>query len=156
VPTAADDAPIATAAPAPAAEPQPYECDNPCKTIPYRVRSPAEQDVTNAFQTIMKAVVARDASEWAKHVAGEFVAYASGRAPIAKSGRIATIEQQKDSSVKARVGEVQTMRLAVYGDGAVMTATDVEEGRPPYRAARVFLKRDGQWLMAISVHTDVR
>ena len=48
------------------------------------------------------------------------------------------------------------MRLAVYGDGAVMTASDVDKGRPPYRAARVFMKRDGQWLMAISAHTDVK
>jgi hypothetical protein len=156
VPTTADDAPAATAAPAPAAEPQPYPCDNPCKTIPYRVRSTAEQDVINTFQTTMKAVVAHDANEWAMHVADEFVAYASGRAPIAKSVRIGTIERQKESNATVRVGEVQTMWLAVYGDGAVMTATDVDEARPPYRAARVFIRRDGQWLMAISAHTDVK
>jgi hypothetical protein len=156
VPIVADDAPAVTAAPAPAAEPQPYECDNPCKTIPYRVRSAAEQDVITTFQMIMKAIVAHDGNEWAKHVADEFVAYASGRAPIAKSGRIATIENQKESNAAVRAGEVQTMRLAVYGDGAVMTATDVDQARPPYRAARVFLKRDGQWLMAISAHTDVK
>jgi Domain of unknown function (DUF4440) len=156
VPTAPDDAPAATAAPGPAAEPPPYECDNPCKTIPYRVRSAAEQDVVSTFQTIMKAIVAHDANEWAKHVADEFVTYASGRAPIAKSARIATIERQKESNATVRVGEVQAMRLAVYGDGAVMTATGVDEARPPYRAARVFMKRDGQWLMAISAHTDVK
>ena len=156
VPTAMDDAPAATAAPAPAAEPQPYECDNPCKTVPYRVRSAAEQDVIATFQTIMKAIVAHDASKWAKHVADEFVAYASGRAPIAKSVRIAAIERQKESDVTVRVGAVQTLRLSVYGDGAVMTASDADEGRPPYRAARVFVKRDGQWLMAISAHTDVK
>ncbi len=126
VPTAMDDAPAAT--PAPAAEPQPYQCDNPCKTVPYRVRSAAELEVINTFQTIMKAIVAHDASEWAKHVADEFVVYASGRAPIAKSVRIAAIERQKESNVPVRVGAVQTMRLAVYGDGAVMTATDVDEG----------------------------
>jgi hypothetical protein len=156
VPIAADDAPAATAAPAPAAEPQPYACDNPCKTIPYRVRSTAEQDVINTFQTIMKAIVAHDVNEWAKHIADDFVAYASGRAPIAKSVRIAAIERQQEGNATVRVGEVQTMRLAVYGDSAVMIATDVDEARPPYRAARVFVKRGGQWLMAISVHTDVK
>ena len=99
------------------------------------MRSAAELEVINTFQTIMKAIVAHDASEWAKHVADEFVVYASGRAPIAKSVRITAIERQKESDVPVRVGAVQTMRLAVYGDGAVMTATDVDEGRPPYRAA---------------------
>jgi hypothetical protein len=155
VPIAADDAPVA-ATPTRIAEPQRYACDNPCKTIPYRVRSRAEQDVIAAFQSINTAVVARDANDWAKHVADEFVAYASGLAPIAKSGRIATIERQKDGDATVRVGEVETMRLAVYGDGAVMRATDVDHGRPPSRTARVFMKRDGQWLMAISAHTDVR
>ena len=43
-------------------------------------------------------------SEWSKHVANEFVAYASGWAPIAKSVRIATIERQKESDVTVRVG----------------------------------------------------
>ncbi len=155
VPIAADDAPAA-AAPTPAAEPQRHACDNPCKTIPYRVRSPAEQDVIAAFQSIKTALVARDANDWAKHVANEFVAYASGLAPVAKAGQIAVIERQKESDAAVRVGEVETMRLAVYGDGAVMRATDVDQGRPPYRTARVFMKRDGQWLMAISAHTDVK
>ncbi len=156
VPVVADDAPAVTAASAPTAAPQPYECDNPCRTVPYRVRSPAEQDVIAAFQTIKRAVVARDANDWAKHVADEFVAYASGRAPVAKAGRIAMIERQKEGDAAVRVGAVETMRLAVYGDGAVMRATDVDQGRPSYRTARVFMKRDGQWLMAISAHTDVK
>jgi hypothetical protein len=156
VPIATEGAPLAAMPAAAAAPAQPYACDNPCKTIPYRVRSSAEQEVIAAFQSIKIAVVARDANDWAKHVANEFVAYASGLTPIAKAGQIAMIERQKESGAAVRVGEVETMRLAVYGDGAVMRATDVDAGRPPYRTARVFLKRDGQWLMAISAHTDVK
>jgi hypothetical protein len=155
VPIGADDAPGAAVA-TPAAALQPYACDNPCKTIPYRVRSSAEQDVITAFQSIKMAVVARDASDWAKHVADDFVAYASGQAPMAKAGRMAAISRQKESDAAVRVGAVETMRLAVYGDGAVMRATDVDHGRSPYRTARVFMKRDGQWLMAISARTDVK
>jgi hypothetical protein len=160
VPTAEDDAPAAgapaTSTPAPAVDAQPYECNNPCNTLPYRVRSAAEQDVVSAFQTIMKAIVARNADEGAKHVADDFVVYAGGRTPIAKAGWLATIERQKESEAVVRVGEVRTMRLAVYGDSAVMTATDVDEAGPPYRAARIFVKRQGRWLMAISAHTDVK
>ena len=62
------------AAPAAAGgEPKQHECKNPCQAIPYRVRSAAEQDVINTYQAIVKAIVAHDASEWAKHVADEFV-----------------------------------------------------------------------------------
>jgi len=154
--TTADAA--APAAAAPATEPQHYECTNPCQVIPYRVRSVAEQDIITAFQAIMKAIVVHDANEWGKHVADEFVVYGSGRAPIAKSDRITTIERQKTSDATIAVGEVRTMRLSVYGDGGLMITTDAmpDNSRPPYCAARVWVRRNGQWLMVMSAHTDIK
>jgi hypothetical protein len=136
----------------------PYDCKNPCQTIPYRVRSPAEQDIVNSFQAIEKAVVAHDSAEWGKHVADEFVLYGSGRVPIVKSGRIAAINRQKESNAAVTVGEVQAMRLSVYDDGAAMIATHAlpDNSRPPYQAARIWVKRNGQWQMAISVQTDIK
>ena len=136
----------------------PYDCKNPCQTIPYRVRSLAEQDIVNSFQAIEKAAVGHDADEWSKHVADEFVLYGSGRSPISKSGRIAAIERQKQANATVQVGEVEAMRLAVYDDGAAMVASHVspDDSRPPYRATRVWVRRNGQWQMAISVQTDVK
>jgi hypothetical protein len=147
------------AAPAqPTAPAAPYDCKNPCQTIPYRVRSPAEQDIVTAFQAIEKAAIGHNAEDWSKHVADEFELYGSGRAPIPKSGRVATIERQKENNTPVTVGEVEAMRLAVYDDGAAMIATHVmaDNSRPPYQAARVWVKRNGQWQMAISVQTDVK
>ncbi len=156
---AASDAPVAAVRePVPAVDLPQQECRNPCQTIPYRVRSASEQDVVATFQAIEKAVVAHDAAEWGKHIADEFVRYATGQRPAPKSDRIAAIERQKDTNAAVTVAEIQTMRLAVYGDGAVMTAlqTVPDNSRPPYRAARIWVRRNGQWLMAISVHTDVK
>jgi len=152
---AATDTPRPTAAPAAAA---PYDCKNPCQSIPYRVRSPAEQDIVNSFQAIEKAAIAHNADEWAKHVADEFELYGSGRPPIPKSGRLVTINRQKENNTAVTVGEVEAMRLSVYEDGAAMIASHVmpDNSRPPYRAARVWVKRNGQWQMAISVQTDVK
>jgi hypothetical protein len=134
------------------------DCKNPCQTMPYRVRSPAEQEVLNSFLAIEKASIAHDAQEWSKHVAEEFVLYRSGYPPIRKATRIATIERQKESGSPVIVGELQAMRLAVYGDAAAMIATEMvpDNSRPPYRAARVWVRRNGQWLMAISVQTDIQ
>ena len=142
----------------PGAATAPYDCKNPCQTVPYRVRSPAEQDIVNSFQSIEKAAIGHDAAEWGKHIADEFVLYGSDRAPIAKSGRIATINRQKENDTPVTVGEVQAMRLSVYDDGAAMIATHAvpDNSRPPYQAARVWVKRGGQWLMAISVQTDIK
>jgi Domain of unknown function (DUF4440) len=141
--------------PIPIADVGAHACDNPCNTIPYRVRSAAELDVARTYQTITKAVAAHDAGAWAKYVADEFVAYASSRAPLARSSRIAAIEDRNDEGA-VRVGEVKTMRLSVYGDGAVMVATEANGPQPAYRAARVFVKRDGRWLMAATAQTDLK
>jgi hypothetical protein len=144
--------------PPPATGEVPYDCKNPCQTIPYRVRSPAEQDVINSFQAIEKAAVGHDADGWSKHIADEFVLYGSHRAPVPKSSRIAVIGRQKQNNTAVRVGEIETMRLAVYDDGAAMIATHVlpDNSRPPYRAARVWVKRNGQWQMVISVQTEIK
>ncbi|MGD0334715.1 MAG: nuclear transport factor 2 family protein [Xanthobacteraceae bacterium] len=150
--------PLPAAPAAAGGEPKQHECKNPCVAIPYRVRSPAEQDIIDTYQAIGKAIVAHDAAEWAKHVADEFALYGSGRVPVAKSGRIAAIERQKESNAAVAVGEIQTMRLSVYGDGAAMITTETapDNSHPPHRAARVWVKRNGQWLMAISAHTEVK
>jgi hypothetical protein len=134
------------------------ECTNPCQTIPYRVRSPAEQDVLNSFLAIEKASITHDAQEWGKHVADEFMLYRSGYAPIDKAARIAAIERQKQAGTAVTVGELQAVRLSVYGDAAAMITTQMipDNSRPPYRAARVWIRRNGQWLMTVSVQTDIQ
>jgi len=141
-----------------ASEIVPYACKNPCQAIPYRVRSAAEQDIITAFQAIETAVAAHDADEWGKHVADEFVRYTSSQPPITKADRIAALERQKEANAAVTVGEVETMRLAVYGDGAAMIASHVmpDNSRPPYRAARVWVRRNGKWQMAISVQTEIK
>lgn len=162
-----DDSQIAAADPPARAEAKtsvastaaaPADCKNPCEAIPYRVRSPAEQDVVTTLQDIAKATISRNAGELAKHIANEFVLCRTGRAPIAKTAALAAIEDEKASNAPATVSEVEAMRLAVYGDGAAMIANYVspDNSRPPYRAASIWLKRDGRWQLVISVQTDVK
>jgi hypothetical protein len=134
------------------------ECKNPCQTMPYRVRSPAEQDVLNSFVALEKARIAYDAEEWSKHVGEGFVFYRSDYAPITKAATIVEIERQKENGSAVSVGEIQAARLWVYGDAAAMIATEVapDHSRPPFRTARMWVRRNGQWLMTISVQTDIQ
>src|SRR5262249_60549129 len=129
----------------------------PCQPMPYRVRSQAEEEVLNSFRVMKKASIANDAKDWSNHFADDFVLSRSGSPPITKSERIAAIEQQKQAARPITVGELQAVRLSVYGDAAAMIATEMvpNNSRPPYRAARVWVRRNGQWLMAISVQTDI-
>jgi hypothetical protein len=137
---------------------KPDDCKNPCQTIPYRVRSPAEQDIVTAYQALVKAAIEHDAADWSKHVGDEFVLYRSGHTPIPKSENIATIERQKANNIAATVSEIEAMRLSVYGDGAAMIASHVtaDNSRPSYRAASIWTKRAGQWQLVISVETEVK
>ena len=153
------DAPVApdAGAPAPASDAQPSECKNPCQSVPYRVRSVPEQEVVAAFAAVEKAIVANDSAEYSQHVADEFVVYGSGRLPAAKSARMAAIDRHKQDGAHVAVATVENMRLAVYGDAAAMTADQVmPDNSRRYRAARLWVKRNGQWQLATAVQTDVK
>lgn len=133
------------------------DCKNPCTTIPYRVRSAAEQDVIVAYQAVEKAMVAHDATEYGKYLTDEYMYYRSGFPPVTKEGRIAHVEDEKAQHLPAVMTAVQSMRLGVYGDSAVMISTHgIPDGtEPPRRISRVWVKRNGRWQLVISMQTDV-
>src|SRR5262249_18652203 len=123
-----------------------------------RGRHKAKKKVLISLLPIERARTAHEAQDWSNHFADEFVLYRSGYPPITKAEWIAAIEQQKQAARPITVGELQAVRLSVYGDAAAMIATEMvpNNSRPPYRATRVWVRRNGQWLMAISVQTDMQ
>ena len=133
------------------------DCKNPCETIPYRVRSPAEQEVITTFQAIEKAMVAHDATEYQKHLADEYMYYRSGFPPVPKSGRIEHIEEAKKRNIPAIITAIHSMRLWVFGESAIMISEQglPDDNAPLLRISRVWVKRNGQWQMMISIQTDV-
>jgi hypothetical protein len=134
------------------------DCQNPCKTIPYRVRSPAEQDVLNTFQAIEQATFNRDADEYGKHLADDFMHYETDVPPVPRPQRIERLKDAKAQNIPAVLTAIQSMRLWVYGDGAAMVSANgfPDDKDALLRIARVWVKRNGQWLLAISVVTDVK
>jgi ketosteroid isomerase-like protein len=152
-----DATPVHPPAHARPADAKPPECKNPLEFVPYQPRSQAERDIITAFQTLERAVTRNDADEWMKHVADEFVVYRTGQHPTDKALRVDFINRQKTVNGESFVAEVEWMKLWVLGDAAVMRADHVMPGnrRPPYRATRVWVKRDGHWQMALSQQTTI-
>jgi hypothetical protein len=144
--------PTHTARPADAPPP---ECPNPCDFVPYEAKSQDERDIIKSFQTLENAVIRNDAEEWVKHMADEFVVYRTKQHPTTRAERADALRRQKAINAEIFVAAVEAMRLWVLGDAAVMRADHVMPGnrRPPYRATRVWVKRDGRWQMAISQQT---
>lgn len=136
---------------------KPPACENPLAFVPYRPRSKAERDIIKTFQTLETAVTANKAEDWVPHVADEFVVYRTKQHPTTKTGRVALINALGKVNAETHVAEVSWMKLWVLGDAAVMRADHVMPGhrRPPYRATRVWVRRNGRWQMALSQQTTI-
>lgn len=153
------DAPAAhaEAAPRPPDAPPP-RCDNPLEAVPYRPKSQAERDIIAAFQALERAVTRNDPDEWSKYVADEFVVTRTRQHPTHKAARMAFMASQRAINAETFVAEVTALKFWVLGDAAVMRADHVMPGnrRPPYRATRIWIKRDGRWQMAMSQQTTIQ
>ncbi len=136
---------------------KPPDCKNPLETVPYKPKSQAERAIVAAFQTLEGAAPRNAADEWVKHMGDEFVVYRPSQHPTTKAERAAFIRTLAAINAETFVAEVAWMKLWVLGDAAVMRADHVMPGnrRPPYRATRLWLRRDGRWQMAMSQQTTI-
>jgi hypothetical protein len=133
-------------------------CENPCKTVPYH-GSPEQQQVVEAWQALEAAVNQRNADEWARHVGDEFVFNIKENGnPLNKADRVATIRKQSSSSRVTDIGAVVpgSMDVRVFGNTAVMRDTQQPTVHlRPYRAIRIWIKRDGRWQLVYSQQTAI-
>jgi ketosteroid isomerase-like protein len=152
-----DEAPAHAPAPPRPADAKPPECRNPLQTVPYQPASDDERAIIKCFQQLETAVTRNEADVWARHVADEFVVTRTRQHPATKAERAAAMRRLKEINAETWVAEVEAMQLWVLGDAAVMQARHRMPGgrRPPYRAARVWVKRDGRWRMALSQQTTI-
>lgn len=135
----------------------PPDCFNPLQWIPYQPESDAERDIITAFQQLETAVTRNDADAWVGYVADEFVVTRTKQHPTTKAQRAEAMRKLRAINAETFVAEVLAMRLWVRGDAAVMQAQHAMPGnrRPPYRAARLWVKRGGCWQMAMSQQTTI-
>ena len=136
---------------------QPPECNNPLAFVPYQPKSTAERAIIRSFQTLEQAVTRNDADAWVPHMADEFAVTRTNQHPTSKAERAAFMRRQQTINAETFVAEVAGMKLWVRGKAAVMRADHVMPGnrRPPYRATRVWVQRDGRWQMAVSQQTTM-
>ena len=133
-------------------------CVNPLEVVPYKPKSQAERDIIAAFQALELAVTRNDPAEWTGHVADEFVVTRTRQHPTDKAARMAFMATQQAINAETFVAEVVSLKFWVLGDAAIMRADHAMPGnrRPPYRATRLWVKRDGHWQMAVSQQTTIQ
>jgi hypothetical protein len=148
---------VAQLAAPPAAGPGVKDCENPCKGIPYKPKNKAEQDIITSWQELETAVTGHDAASWAPHAAAEFVQVSSNNDhPLDKAARMGVLDKQKQTGMGAAPAPLVSAQMFDFDDTVVMTALHQPFHGKPIRVSRIWIKRDGQWVMAISYQTTIQ
>ena len=126
--------------------------DNPCRTLPYAPHNADERYCLAAWQRLEIAVMQHDAETWAQHVADEFMVVGAARRH-SKADRKAVIEEQKRTDANSAPAPLVSARLFGFPDAMVMTCEHQPFHGKAALVSRVFVKRGGSWLMAVSFQT---
>ena len=144
-----------SALPAPATDVR--ECENPCKTLPFKPKNEAEQAIIGSWQALETGVTNHDASAWSPHIAEEFAMLGSTNDhPLTKADRIATLNLQKQTGRGTAPAPLVSAQMFDFGDSVIMTCLHQPYTGKPVHVSRLWIKRDGQWIMSISFQTTIQ
>jgi hypothetical protein len=133
------------------------DCENPCKTLPYKPRNEAEQAIVASWQALETGVTNHDAAAWSPHIAEEFVMLGSSNDhPLTKADRIATLNLQKQTGFGSAPAPLVSAQMFDFGDVIVMTSLHQPYTGKPIHVSRLWIKRNGQWIMSISYQTTIQ
>ncbi len=132
------------------------DCENPCRTLPYTPSTENDKAVLAEWQKTKMDEWHPDAEDWASHIAEEFLIINSS-SERNKPERVAIARKQQEAGVGVPGDPIVSMSMADFGNAVVMISRHVPyRGGKPYYNARVFVIRDGRWLIAWSQQTTIQ
>ena len=130
------------------------ECRNPCKSVDYTPKTPAERAVIESYEGLETAAMAQDAAQFDAHTAEEFVAASSNSDKlIDKPTRMAELRHATMAGLAPT--PLISARLFPFAEATVMRSRHVPEHGKPLEVTRVFVMRDGRWVESLSYQTSV-
>ncbi|MFI5057906.1 MAG: nuclear transport factor 2 family protein [Candidatus Acidiferrales bacterium] len=148
---------VQLAVPPAAGGPGVKDCENPCKKLPYHPQNEVEQGVISSWQELETAVTNHDSAGWAPHVAEEFILVSSNNDhPVNKEGRMAVLDKQKQAAAGSAPAPLVSALMFDFPDTVVMTGLHQPFHGKPIHVSRVWIKRDGKWVLSISYQTTVQ
>jgi hypothetical protein len=132
------------------------DCENPCRTMPYKPITAADRTVAALFQRLKADEWHPNPEDWAPYVL-DGVPYVTSNASLTKEERVAHLTDMKRTGATAVPGDpVRSMRILDFENAAVMITLHVPYlGGKPYRSIRVWLFRSGRWQLANSQQTTI-
>src|SRR6266571_5202208 len=99
----------------------PSDCENPCKTIPFRPETQSEKEAMASWQGVMRAMASNDADAYAPLIADEFTATDTHHdRPYTKADRLAQIRKQKLAGARSVPPELTSPRRFDFGETVMM------------------------------------
>jgi hypothetical protein len=139
------------------AGPSVKDCENPCKTVPFKPKNESEQAIIASWQALETGVTNHDAAMWSPHIADEFTMLGSSNDhPLTKADRIATLNLQKQTRFGSAPAPLVSAQMFDFGDAVVMTCLHQPYTGKPVHVSRLWIKRNGQWVMSISYQTTIQ
>ena len=89
---------------------------------------------------------------WASRVADEFMVVGAARRH-SKADRKAVVAEQQRTDANSAPAPLVSARMFGFPDAMVMSCEHQPFHGKAHRVSRVFVKRNGQWLMAVSFQT---
>ena len=133
------------------------DCENPCKAVPYQPANEAERAIIASWQALEAGVTAHDSAAWAPHIADEFIQISSNSDHvISKAGRMETLDKQKQSGVGSAPSPLISAKMFDFGDAVIMACLHQPFTGKPIHVSRLWIERDGKWIMAISYQTTIQ
>jgi len=133
------------------------ECENPCKSLPFKPKNEDEQAIIASWQALETGVTNHDAEVWAPHIADEFAMLGSTNDhPLTKADRISTLNLQKQTGRGTAPAPLVSAQMFDFGDSVVMTCLHQPYTGKPVHVSRLWIKRDGKWIMSISFQTTLQ
>jgi len=131
-------------------------CENPCKTVPYKPDTAAEQEVVSMWQAVERTVLTNDVEAWKPNFTEDFVFVTpDGGAPLNKADRVAMITELRRNNTTLIPAEVTSMKAWVLGDAAVMRSEHKPLHGKVLHVTRLFEKHNNHWQIAFGQQTWV-
>jgi hypothetical protein len=133
------------------------DCDNPCRTVPYRPKTAMDKAILAAWQATKMIEWKPDADAWARSIADEFMII-NNTTIRTRPERIVIARKQQEAGIGAPGDPIIAMEIHDFGDNAAVMISQhfPYRGGKPYRNIRVWVLRDGRWQLAISQQSTIQ
>lgn len=131
------------------------DCENPCRSVAYKPKNEAEREVVITYSKLETAAMAHNSAVFSTLVADEFVAASSNSNKVYdKRGRMDDFDHAKMAGVAPT--PLMSARMVDFDGAVLMISEHIPDRGQPLHVTRLWVKRDGRWMEALSYQTSVK